>query len=237
MDNSVYDYDHLGNRFNKIVSLLIIVVLCFLIFYFVTSAWFGESEVATKVYVVGDIELEVETTLEFPVDYLEPNKIYDNMPTTITCAPNTDDAYIKVKLETDHQVAGHHVMFPVLYVTPEHEANGEQSWIYSDKDDCYYYVGYISPETTATFNTGIVITNDINNIDKSKPVNITLTVYAIQRYYTAYAYEESWANNAPDAWREAIKQYDVRDCRQCSALVVGENTPCPECGSLQNSIA
>ena len=92
MENSVYDYNHLGNRFNKVVSLLIIVVLCFLIFYFVTSAWFGESEVATKVYIVGDIDLEVETTLEFPKDLLEPNKFYDNMPTTITCAPYTDDA-------------------------------------------------------------------------------------------------------------------------------------------------
>lgn len=29
MEDSIYDYNHLGNRFNKIVSLLIIVVLCF----------------------------------------------------------------------------------------------------------------------------------------------------------------------------------------------------------------
>ncbi len=236
MGDSVYDYNHLGNRFNKVVSLLIIVVLCFMIFYFVTSAWFGESEVATKVYIVGDIELKVETTLEFPKDLLEPNKLYDNMPTTITCAPNTDDAYIKVRLETDYQVDGHHVMFPVLHVTPEHEANGEQSWIYSDKDDCYYYVGYITPDITATFNTGIVITNDIDNVDKSKPVHITLTVYSIQRYYSAYAFEESWANNAPDEWREAIRVYDVRDCKDCANVVVGADTPCPECGSLRNSI-
>lgn len=208
MEDSVYDYNHLGNRFNKIISLLIIVVLCFLIFYFITSAWFGESEVGSKVFIVGDIDLEVNTNLEFPDDLLEPNKFYDNMETTITCKPQTDEAYIKVKIETDYQVEGHHVLFPVLYVSPEHEANGKQTWIYSAADDCYYYVGYISPDITATFNTGIVITNDINNVDKSKPVNITITVYAIQRYYEAYKFEAEWTF-APEEWKEEIAIYDV----------------------------
>lgn len=210
MEDSVFDYNHLGNRFNKVVSLLIIVILCFLIFYFVTSAWFGESEVGNKVFVIGDIDLEVESNLEFPDNLLEPNKIYDNMQTTITCLEGTDDAYIKVKVETDYQVAGHHVLFPILFVNPEHEAAGKQTWIYSELDDCYYYVGYISPEITATFNTGFIVTNDINNIDKSKPVNITITVYAIQRYYEAYKYEQEWTF-APDEWKEEIKQYDFVD--------------------------
>ena len=230
MEDSIYDYNHLGNRFNKIVSLLIIVVLCFLIFYFITSAWFGEDEVAGKVFVVGDIDLEVETNLEFPDNLLEPNKLYNNMPTTITCAEGTDDAYIKVKVETDYQVLNHHVIFPVLYVTPEHEANGKQSWIYCEQDDCYYYVGYISPEITAQFNTGFVVTNDINNIDKSKPVNITITVYAIQRYYEAYKYEQEWTF-APEEWKAEIAYYDVTDCPNCGYKVEYNQEYCPNCNA------
>lgn len=241
MEDSVYDYNHLGSKFNKVISLLIIVVLSFLIFYFVTSAWFGESEVASKIFVVGDIELQVETELEFPDGLLEPNKHYENMPTTITCVEGTDDAYIKVRLQTDYDlniekdylINGYeidpHVIYPVLYVTPEHEANGEQSWIYCEEDDCYYYVGYIAPGITATFNTGIVVSNQINNVDKSQPVNITLTIYAVQRYYTAYNFEENWTF-APEEWKEAIAKYDVRDCWYCSHVVEGANNPCSNCG-------
>lgn len=242
MEDSVYDYNHLGSRFNKIVSLLIIVVLCFLIFYFVTSAWFGESEVASKVMVVGDIELVVETKLEFPKDLLEPNKHYDNMPTTITCVEGTDDAYIKVKLVTDYDIniekdyiidgyeIDPHVIYPVLNLEPYHEAEGELSWIYCEEDDCYYYVGYVAPGKTVTFNTGIVVSNQINNVDKSKPVNITLTVYAVQRYYSAYTSENGW-EFAPEEWKAAIADYDVRDCWNCSKATVGANDICQHCGA------
>lgn len=229
MDENVYEYNSLGKRFNKMTSLLIIAVLCFLIFYFITSAWFGESEVGTKVFIVGDISLDVQTTLAVPGDILEPNKMYNDMPTTIKCAENTDEAYIKVKLTTDYQVDNYHVVEPLLHITAEHEANGKQSWIYSSADDCYYYVGYISPDVTATFNTGIVVTNGIDNIDKNQPVKFTLTVYAIQRYYEAYKTHEDWADYAPDEWVQRIADYDVRDCATCGTKVVGASTPCPTC--------
>lgn len=229
MEENVFEYNNLGKRFNKMTSLLIIAVLCFLIFYFITSAWFGESEVATKVIVVGDISLEVETKLTVPDDILEPNKMYNDMPTTIKCAQDTDQAYIKVKLTTDYQVAGYHVIKPLLFVSDEDNANGKQSWIYSEIDDCYYYVGYASPEQTITFNTGIIVTNNINNIDKNQDVKFTLTVYAIQRYYSAYKDHDDWKNSAPQEWLERIVDYDVRDCSTCGGLVIGGNTPCPNC--------
>ncbi len=206
--DSIYDYNHLGSKFNKIVSLLIIAVLCFLIFYFVTSAWFGESEVANKVFVIGEIKLDVDADLTFDEEYLQPHKIYDKMPTTIKCVENTDEAYIKVKLETDYQIKDHHVVFPVLYVSPEDEAEGKQTWIYNEIDDCYYYVGYIASDKVATFNTGIYVTNDINNVDKNQPVELSITVYAIQRHYKAYTFAEEWTF-APDEWKKAIAQYDI----------------------------
>ena len=121
---------------------------------------------------------------------------------------NTDEAYIKVKLETDYQIKDHHVVFQVLYVTPEDEAEGKQTWIYNEIDDCYYYVGYIASDKVATFNTGIYVTNDINNIDKNQPVELSITVYAIQRHYKAYTFAEEWTF-APDEWKEAIAQYDI----------------------------
>ncbi len=216
MDN-VFDYNRLGNRFNKIVSLLIIIVLSFLIFYFVTYSWFGESEVGSKVVVIGDIELVVETELAFPNDLLEPNKIYENMPTTITCAEGTDEAFIKVKLETDYKVKSKnadgelvdtHVIKPVLFVSDEMTAQGKQSWYHSEIDDYYYYVGYIGPDIVATFNTGMVVTNDINNIDRNQPVNIKITICAIQRHFKSYEFEPEWAY-APAEWKTEIAQYDV----------------------------
>lgn len=207
MDN-VYDYNRMGSRFNKIVSLLIIIVLSFLIFYFVTYSWFGESEYGPKVTVIGKIKLEVETNLEFPDKVLEPNKLYDNMATTIGCENNTDEAYIKVKFETDYKINNDYIIKPVLFVSDEFEAEGKQNWIYSATDDCYYYVGYISTSSTATFNTGFVVTNDINNVDKSKPVNIKLTVYAIQRHFKAYESEPNWVG-APDEWKTEIAAYDI----------------------------
>ena len=207
MDN-VYDYNRLGSRFNKIVSLLIIIVLCFLIFYFVTYSWFGESEHGPKVTVIGQIKLDVKTKLEFPDDVLEPNKIYENMETTIGCVNNTDEAYIKVKFETDYKINNNYVIKPVLYVSSEFEAEGKQNWIYSEADDCYYYVGYIKPNNPATFNTGYVVTNDINNVDKNKPVNISITVYAIQRHFKAYEDEPNWVG-APDEWKTEIAAYDI----------------------------
>lgn len=207
MDN-VYDYNRLGSRFNKIVSLLIIIVLCFLIFYFVTYSWFGESEVGPKVTVIGEVKLDVTTNLEFPDNVLEPNKIYDNMATTIGCVNNTDEAYIKVKFETDYKINNNYVIKPVLYISEEFEAEGKQNWIYSEIDDCYYYVGYIKPDLKAIFNTGYVVTNDINNVDKSKPVNIKLTVYAIQRHFKAYETEPNWAG-APEEWKTEIAEFDI----------------------------
>lgn len=210
MEDSVYDYNHLGAKFNKVISLLIIIILCFLIFYFVTSAWFGESETAKKVLIIGEVKLEVNADLTFDEEYLQPDKIYDNMPTTIKCKNNTDEAYIKVKLETNYKVKEHNVVFPVLYVSPEDEAESKQTWIYSEQDECYYYVGYISDTKIATFNTGIYVTNDINNIDKNQPIEITITVYAIQRYYKAYSFASEWTF-APNAWKEAIKPYDYED--------------------------
>lgn len=204
MADNIYDYSKMRERSGKVVSLLIVVVLSFLIFYFLTSAWFGESEVGTKVVIMGEVNLEVETNLKFPNDVLEPNKIYDNMETTIKCAQGTDDAFIKIKIETDYQVLGSHVMFPILYVKPEHEAEGKNSWIYNEIDDCYYYVGFVSSEVQAIFNTGIVITNDINNIDKSQPVKITITVYAIQRHFQSYVPDDTepeW-EFAPELWKE-----------------------------------
>ena len=69
MEDSVYDYNHLGAKFNKVISLLIIIILCFLIFYFVTSAWFGESETAKKVLIIGEVKLEVNADLTFDEEY------------------------------------------------------------------------------------------------------------------------------------------------------------------------
>ena len=227
MEESIFDYGHLGSRFNKMTSLLIIAVLCFLIFYFITSAWFGESEYAPKVFIMGELGIEVETDLEIPGGLLEPNKIYNDMPTTIKCAEDTDEAYIKVKLTTDYQVADYHVVLPLLHVNDRDEADGKQSWVYSPIDDCYYYVGYISTAESATFNTGLIVTNGINNIDKNKPVKMYLTVYAIQRYYSAYLDHADW-EGAPDEWLERIKEYDVRDCGNCGTQIVGDN-PCPTC--------
>lgn len=208
MGDSIYDYSRMRGRSGKVVSLLIIVVLSFLIFYFVTSAWFGESEVGTKVLIVGQVELEVQTNLKFPDDLLEPNKVYENMATTIKCAQDTDDAFIKVKLETNYQVMDSHVLFPILHVKPEHEGEGKSSWIYNEIDDCYYYVGYISSEEEAIFNTGIVVTNGINNIDKSQPIVITITVYATQRHFQSYVTEQEWTF-APEEWKQEIAVYDI----------------------------
>ncbi len=229
MEDNVFEYGHLNSRFNKMISLLIIAVLCFLIFYFVTSAWFGESEYSTKVFIVGEIDLEVTTDLQIPTGILEPNKIYSDMPTTIKCAEDTDQAYIKVKLTTDYQIEDYHIVKPVLYVSTEDEAEGKQSWVYSSTDDCYYYVGYVSPEETATFNTGLVVTNNINNVDKNQPVKISITVYAIQRYYSAYNDHTEWKDNAPQEWKDRIKEYDVRDCENCGTMITGASTPCPTC--------
>ena len=209
MDN-VFDYNRLGNRFNKIVSLLIVIILSFLIFYFVTYSWFGESEVGSKVVVVGDVKLNVESDLDFSGIILEPNKVYENKQTTITCKENTDEAYIKVKLETDYKVNGKHVITPVLFVSDEMQSQGKQSWYYSEGDDCYYYVGYISPTITAKFNTALKVTNEINNIDKSKPVTITLTVYAIQRHFKAYEFDSNWAY-APTEWKTEIAAFDIEN--------------------------
>ena len=228
MEDNVFDYGHLGSKFNKMTSLLIIAVLCFLIFYFITSAWFGESEHAPKVFIVGDIDIEVETTLNIPGEILEPNKMYTGMPTTIKCAADTDEAYIKVKLTTDYQVDNYHVVKPLLYIKNEDQANGKQSWIYSSTDDCYYYVEFISPSEVATFNTGIIVTNGIDNVDKNQEVKMTLTVYAIQRYYSAYKSHEQW-EGAPAEWLERIKPYDVRDCSTCGTQIVGEDSKCPVC--------
>lgn len=207
MDN-VFDNNRLGSRFNKIVSLLIIIILSFLIFYFVTYSWFGENEKGYKVVVIGEVGLNVNANLDFPNNLLEPNMLYENMETTIACANNTDEAYLKVKFETDYKIDNNYVIKPVLFVSDEFAAQGKQSWIYSTIDDCYYYVGYISPEKNAIFNTGYVVTNAINNVDKSQPVNIKLTVYAIQRRYKAYTDEANWAG-APDEWKTEIAAFDV----------------------------
>ena len=205
--DSVYD-NKSRSRVNKIISLLTIVVLSFLIFYFVTYSWFGEEETGSKVMVVGDIKLNVQTNLEFPSKLLEPNQVYDNMLTTITCEEGTDEAYIKVKVETNVQVNGHHVVSPVLYVTDEMTALGKQSWYYSEDDDCYYYVGFVSPTVSATFNTGFVVSNDITNAERNKAVKITITVYAIQRYFKAYESDPDWAQ-APSEWKTEIEAYDI----------------------------
>jgi len=47
------------------------------------------------------------------------------------------------------------------------------------------------------------VITDLNNTHARQPVQVTLTVYAIQAEFGAHLNHEDWAN-APAAWRTAI---------------------------------
>lgn len=183
-------------RFNRVVSLLIIITLCFLIFYFVTYSWFGSSDEASRVITIGNISIVVNTDLDFSGVYLEPDKVY-NKSTTITGSNtadgNTNDAFIKAKLESDLRINGENIILPI------YDTN---KWIY-DGSEWYYYVGYINSTTTATFNSALQVTNLLTNNEKNQNIQLTLTIYSVQKDYQAYTADPDWTI-APQAWKDAV---------------------------------
>lgn len=189
-------------RFNRSVSVLIITTLVFLILYLVTFSWFGEVDYGDQVVTVGNISVAVTTDLDFTGTYLEPNKIY-NKSTTITGSTqsgdeNTNDAYIKVKLETSITIDGNPIITPIY---------NETNWVY-DGSEWYYYIGYINTTTPAVFNTQLQVSNELGNDLQGQSLTLTLTVSALQRDYEAYNYDTEWSS-APAAWLTAIATYDV----------------------------
>ncbi len=91
-------------RFNRTVSILIILMLVFIIFYFITFSWFGESDEEHGIITVGNIAVSVTSDLDFTGVYLEPNTMYERTTTIIGSSTagdeNTSDAYIRVKIVT-----------------------------------------------------------------------------------------------------------------------------------------
>lgn len=189
-------------RFNRAVSTLIVGTLIFLILYLVTYSWFGETDYGDQVVTVGNISVAVTTDLDFTGIQLEPNKIYNKSTTIVGSTEvgdeNTNDAYLKVKLETDVTVNGENIILPIY---------NDSEWIY-DGSEWYYYVGYVNTTTPAVFNTQLQVNNDLTNENQGQSITLTLTVYALQREYQAYNYDTEWSS-APAAWLTAIAPYDV----------------------------
>ncbi len=195
-------FDNPEERFNRTVSILIIITMTFLIFYFVSLSWFGESDYEGGVITVGNIAVSVSTDLNFSGIYLEPNKTYSKQTTIIGSSAvdneNTNDAYIKVKLVTNPKVNGENIITPVYNTS---------NWVY-DGSEWYYYIGFINKTTSATFNTALKVNNNLTNELQNQELDITLTVYAIQRDFEAHKTDNDW-KNAPTAWKTAIAAYDT----------------------------
>lgn len=195
-------YNSPEERFNRTVSVLIIMTMAFMIFYFVSLSWFGESDFEEGVLIVGNISLSVDTDLDFTGIYLEPGKTYTKDTVIIgndnSEDLNTNDAYIRVKLETNVKVDGNNIIVPIY---------DEDDWIY-DGAAWYYYIGFINNTTSATFNTALQVIADLGNDLQNTQVEIALTVSAIQRDYQAHLTDDDW-KNSPAAWKTAIATYDT----------------------------
>lgn len=189
------------DRFYKAVSILIIAILTFLIFYFVSLSWFGESKTGSGVITTGKIAISVTTDLNFNGIFLEPNKTYSKSTTIIGSNEpgneNTNDAYIRVKFETNIKINNQNIIIPIY---------DSQKWILGE-DGWYYYIGIVNKTTSATFNTALQVRSDLSNQHQNQTVIITLTVSAIQREFEAYKNDPDWST-APTAWKNAIQIYD-----------------------------
>lgn len=202
MENNVFN--------NKKTQLNIVYVVTFIILILIISmtyAWYSGKDYRENVAIFGNLDLEVTTDLNFENVILEPNKTY-NKTTTIKSKENSTDAYIKVVFECDAKVGNtdENIVEPILYVDQDKQSNGEQTWI--KNGNSYFYVGYINQNISAIFNTGFIVSNNLSNEDCNKPVNLKITVYAIQRAYGAYKEHSDWVD-APEEWKNAIAKYDI----------------------------
>ena len=183
-------------RFNHAVSVLIILVMFLLLFYFITFSWYGGVDTEDKVITVGNISVAVTTDLDFSGIYLEPYKQYSKQTTIIGSSQagdvNTNDAYIRVKFETT-QINGENIIIPIYNAS---------NWVYDSGTGWYYYIGIINQSTSATFNSALQVTTNLENQHQGTVVDITLTVDALQKEYNAYV--TTWAD-APSSWVTAIQ--------------------------------
>lgn len=187
---------HKKNQFSlyQIIGIALLCISLIMLTYNTTIAWFRDESITSndgKVAIIGNLGLTITTNFDFYNLALAPDTIY-------TTDVNGDDIGTYIKVAPDHDIDGAYVRVRYTCNRPEvtlHFATGmlttvaspsNNSWVYNESDDFYYYLGYMK-KTDTQFNAGYTIDNTLDNTDAYDGVEIILYFETIQRQYGASA--------------------------------------------------
>ena len=206
--NNFYEQDS-WLKFNTASIKLLVGMLALLIALATTYAWFTDSDHHSSYTDTGNIYIELHTTMD-NIYMVTPNETIskENM-VYIVGKPTTADAYFRVKYTAfigENEVTQY--IQPILYFNAEYALQNEDTWVYSDKDHRYYYVGYTNSDEIVVFCNGFKVREDFPKAFANKTVIFTIVADSIQRNFRAYETDPLWQDQYPEAWATMLDKYN-----------------------------
>ena len=208
MDN-FYEQDS-WLKFNTASIKLLLGMLALLVALATTYAWFTDSDHHSSYTDTGNIYVELHTTID-NIYMVTPNETIskENM-VYIVGKPTTADAYVRVKYTAfvgENEVTQY--IRPLLYANVDYTLAGEDTWVYSDADKRYYYVGYTNEHEPVIFCNGFKVAEDFPKAFANKTVIFTIIADSIQRNFRAYETDPLWVDQYPAAWATMLDKYSI----------------------------
>ena len=206
--NNFYEQDS-WLKFNTASIKLLVGMLALLIALATTYAWFTDSDHHSSYTDTGNIYIELHTTMD-NIYMVTPNEtISKEYMVYIVGKPTTADAYVRVKYTAfigENEVTQY--IQPILYFNAEYALQNEDTWVYSDKDHRYYYVGYTNSDEIVVFCNGFKVREDFPKAFANKTVIFTIVADSIQRNFRAYETDPLWQDQYPEAWATMLDKYN-----------------------------
>ena len=186
-----------GTKFGiyQFIGIVLLCISLIMITYNTTVAWFRDESITSNgepnITIIGTLNLDITTNFNIYNLALAPDTTYtkdvdnNDIGTYIKLADDhtIDGAYIRVKYTCNRPEVTLHFATGMLTTTT---ASANNSWVYNEADDYYYYLGYIKP-TNTQFNAGYTVDNTLENTKAFADVEIELYFETIQRQYGASA--------------------------------------------------
>lgn len=202
-------------KFNRSSIKVLVGMLILLVGLSTTMAWFTDSDNFSTDTDTGTIFVDLHCEIN-QMDMVAPNRIYrlDEMVyvigrTETDVSDDTADAYVRIKytafIGSDDVT---HLITPIFYNNADYLLNGHDTWIYSETDGKYYYLGYTNTTTKAVFCDGFMVSQNFPKAFQNKTVIFKIEVDAIQRKYKAYVDDPDWAGQYPESWANYLTTYN-----------------------------
>lgn len=208
MDDKFYQDSWL--KFNNASIKLLLGMLALLFALATTYAWFTDSDHHSTYTDTGNIYVELHTTID-NIYMVTPNEtISKESMVYVVGKPTTADAYVRIRYTAfvgDYEVTQY--ISPILFTNVDYTLKGQPTWVYSEADKRYYYVGYTNESTPAVFCNGFKVSEDFPKAFANKTVIFTLIADSIQRSFRAYETEPDWAENYPEQWASMLDEYSI----------------------------